>query len=654
MQVSVVIPVHNGARFLAQTLRTLLNQTAPPAQIVVVDDGSDDDSAAVARGFGPAVEVIRGRFGGAAAARVAGVERTTGDALMFLDADDLLGMDVLEALGGVLARHPDAIACCDWMRYERIGRTWQARPASCPPRRPGQTPLQAWLTGWYHPPCAVLWSRAAYDRSGGWDPAVLVNNDGDVTMRALAAGVDLVQSARGTSYYRRLPDGAVSLSGRRFTADGLASRLAVLDRLSARLDGAGGADATRRALAEAYGNVAGDAEAAGEARLAARAREGDARHGGTRAWDWRRRRADRLRRRDRVRLLQPVPSTVAVPSGPAADAPPDPPRDGNPSPDVPRVSVVVPTYNRTALLERALASVLSQDVADIEILVIDDASTEDIAALLDRIGDPRIRHIRQPRNGGVAAARNRGMAEARAPLIAFLDSDDEWLAGKLSAQLRAMQDAGPRAGLCYTGLVEKGSDGASTVSIPTDRGDVWRQMMYRNVVHYGTSSTMVRREAIEIVGGFDETLPAIEDYDFWTRIARFFAFEPVPEALMIYHDEAPAEGVPDDKRSRDFDANMAARRMFTDRYGDEAVRAGVLHLSHLDNARRHLESPAGHQRRAVVLLIKAIRRAPGAPRLYAWLAFAVLPRPLRAKVFPAMARLRTRLPSRLWTGTDKA
>ena len=641
LRISVIIPVHDGAQFLAQTLRSVLDQTVAPDEVIVVDDGSSDESAAIAEGFGARVQVIRGKYGGAAAARVAGVTRATGEAIMFMDADDLLGRNVLQSLADTLSHNEGGIACCDWMRYERIGSTWQARPASCAPRRPGQSPLAAWLTGWYHPPCSVLWSRQAYERSGGWNPEILVNNDGDLMMRALSRGIELVHTPRGTSYYRRLPDGAVSLSGRRFSAEGLASRLTVLDGLAS----AGLAPGTRAALAEAYGNVAGDAEAAGQPELAGRARAEDLRHGGTPLWALRRRRADRERARARAARGKPDEST----------APPHPSLSlKEHQTGAPAVSIVVPTFNRTALLTRALESVLDQDFRDFEVLVIDDASDEDIAAVVTGIGDPRLEYRRQPRNMGVAAARNRGMAEASGRYIAFLDSDDEWLPGKLSAQVTKMEACPPSVGLIYTGLIEKGSDGASTVFLPEDRGDVWREMMHRNVVHYGTSSTMIRREVVETIGGFDESLPAIEDYDFWTRIARFYTFECVPEPLMIYHDEAAEEGVPSDKRSRDFEANMAARRMFFDRYGEEAVRAGVLHLGHLDMARRHIEAEDGRQSRAILSLLKAIRRKPTSPRIYAWLAFASLPAPLRRSLFPKLVRLRTRLPAWIWMGPGRA
>ncbi len=118
-------------------------------------------------------------------------------------------------------------------------------------RGEGEDPLSAWLTGWYHPPCSVLWSRGAYEATGGWDPRATVNNDGDLVMRALADGAAMAFAERGCGYYRRLPGGQVSLSGKRSTRPGLTARLYVLHKLALRLEQAGRIQPRRAALAEA-------------------------------------------------------------------------------------------------------------------------------------------------------------------------------------------------------------------------------------------------------------------------------------------------------------------------------------------------------------------------------------------------------------------
>ena len=610
----------------------------------MADDGSTDESAAIAERFG--CRVVRGRFGGASATRLAGLAEATGDALMFLDADDLLGPNCIAELGAVLENHPVSIACCAWMRYERVAASWLALPPSCAPRRPGQDDLAAWLTGWYHPPCSILWSRSAYARSGGWDVGVAVNNDGDLMMRALVAGTPLVLTDQATAYYRRLPDGAQSLSGRRFSRVGLMSRLDVLDRIARNLADNGNISRYRADIAEAYAGIAQDARA-DATDLAGRAGDAVQYHGGMN-------RSRRMRRHmfsAGARYLG-IGRKRSLSIGVRA-------RDrAVPSPDIrderPLVSVVVPTYNRAELLRRALAGVLAQSYGNFELLVIDDGSTEDIEGVVQGLNDARLKYLRQPGNRGVAAARNRGLTEAAGSLIAFLDSDDEWTPDKLSGQIETLQRADPRVGLVYSGLIEIGSDGVRTTWVPTERGDVWKAMLERNIVHFGASGVMIRRDVVDLIGGFDESLPAIEDYDYWTRAARFFRFDFTAAPLICYHSEAPTPGVSDDRRSRNFAANMAARQIYVQRYGADAVRAGALHAFHLDSARRHLEMPDGDSRSGITLLVKAIRRRPTAPRLYVWLAFAVLPRAIRRRIAPGLKSIRTRLPERLWFGRGRA
>ena len=139
---------------------------------------------------------------------------------------------------------------------------------------------------------------------------------------------------------------------------------------------------------------------------------------------------------------------------------------------LPRVSVVMPTYHREDLLKRAIDSVLVQDFRDFELLVIDDGPSEKTAALLAGIGDGRVHYLPQPRNMGVAAARNRGMREARGEYIAFLDDDDEWLPGKLSAQVRCFDAAPPQTGIIHSWVEVFEDDHEVRVRKPKHRGQV--------------------------------------------------------------------------------------------------------------------------------------------------------------------------------------
>jgi glycosyltransferase involved in cell wall biosynthesis len=205
------------------------------------------------------------------------------------------------------------------------------------------------------------------------------------------------------------------------------------------------------------------------------------------------------------------------------------------SAEPPLVSVVIPTYNRAATLLRAVDSVLAQTWPAFELLIVDDASTDDTAARIAPYLGGRVALHRRPRNGGATAARNAGIAAARGTYVAFLDSDDEWLPEKLARQVALFEAGPPDLGLVYAGLWQL-VDGRPPVLVPPrQRGRVHEALRWRNLI--GTASgVMVRRSVLLATGGFDERLPACEDWDLWLRIARDHRVDAVPEPLLRYHD----------------------------------------------------------------------------------------------------------------------
>ncbi len=273
---SVVIPCRDAAPWLAQAIGSSLDQSVPPLEVIVVDDGSSDESLAVARScadrHGERVRVIAETPGGASRARNIGARAARGDALMFLDADDVLAPDALGALADALAAEPGGVAICPWFRLDDIGGEWVQGPPSCAPRRRGEPPLAAWLRGWYHPPCSVLWSLDGLERAGHWDEQHAGNDDGNLMMRALARGVPLAETSRGAGFYRRFAGGGSSLSSRRWSQEGLSSRLAGLSMIEAILDDRSVARRYRPALREAYAKIEqkapADSDAQREAQVA--------------------------------------------------------------------------------------------------------------------------------------------------------------------------------------------------------------------------------------------------------------------------------------------------------------------------------------------------------------------------------------------------
>jgi glycosyltransferase involved in cell wall biosynthesis len=204
------------------------------------------------------------------------------------------------------------------------------------------------------------------------------------------------------------------------------------------------------------------------------------------------------------------------------------------------VSVVVPAFNAEATIDETLRSVRAQTHLNLEILVIDDGSidrTAEIAAAHALI-DNRVRLIRQL-NAGVASARNRGVSEAGADLLAFVDADDLWGPDKIHKQLLAFRSGGPRTGLVYTwyAFIDNENRIGATYR-PIDVGDVRDRICRTNFVGNG-STALVTRTAFDRAGGFDPTLRAqgaqgCEDWQFYVDVAEGHDFAVVPEVLTGY------------------------------------------------------------------------------------------------------------------------
>ena len=194
------------------------------------------------------------------------------------------------------------------------------------------------------------------------------------------------------------------------------------------------------------------------------------------------------------------------------------------------ISVIIPTYNRAGLLERALASVFSQTFAPAEVIVVDDGSTDHTEDLV-RDKFPQVSYLRQPQKG-VSRARNLGIRKAQGEWLSFLDSDDEWLPNKLELQRQALQYK-PQYRLCHTDeiWIRRGKR-VNPMKKHTKRGGaIFQHCLPRCVI--SPSSVMVHRAVFDRVGHFDECLPACEDYDLWLRICARYDVLYVPEKLLV-------------------------------------------------------------------------------------------------------------------------
>ncbi len=197
---------------------------------------------------------------------------------------------------------------------------------------------------------------------------------------------------------------------------------------------------------------------------------------------------------------------------------------------LPVVSVIIPTYTRWPLVREAIESVLAQSYRPVELIVVDDGSTDDTASQLAEFGTT-LRVIEQPQKG-VSAARNRGASIARGRYLAFLDSDDLWLPDKLAIQTAFMEDHA-EVEICQTDEIwlRRGIRVNPRARHRKPSGDIFRRSLDLCLV--SPSAVMVTRALFNRSGGFDEDLPVCEDYDLWLRIATKHSIPLIAKALTI-------------------------------------------------------------------------------------------------------------------------
>jgi glycosyltransferase involved in cell wall biosynthesis len=205
---------------------------------------------------------------------------------------------------------------------------------------------------------------------------------------------------------------------------------------------------------------------------------------------------------------------------------------------VPVVSIILPTFNRAPVIDRAIHSALHQTFIDFELIVVDDASTDGTLELLAAIPDPRLRVIQHVENRGGSAARNTGIAEARGKYITFLDSDDKWHPDKLEKELAIMEGEPENVGVVYSGFWRHVNGKKSFVPfnwVKKKEGDIHEQLLWRNFIN---TQSLIRKNCFEVVGIFDEKAPKFQDWDLFLRISKRFNFAYTGEPLFdVFHSE---------------------------------------------------------------------------------------------------------------------
>ena len=215
--------------------------------------------------------------------------------------------------------------------------------------------------------------------------------------------------------------------------------------------------------------------------------------------------------------------------------------------DAPTVSVVIPSYNCERFIAETLESVVGQSYGDLEVIVVDDGSTDGTPEVVRRFA-PRVRLVQQE-SAGVCAARNRGIAEARGRYVALLDHDDYWFPDKLGAQVDVLESH-PEVGVVFTAFLrwEADTQGVFPSTMTVDRKPYgegpeaeysgWIYHLFLLDCWMLTSTAMFRAEVFRRCGVFDLSLPYSEDWDLWLRIAREYPFVKLRQPGTLYRQHA--------------------------------------------------------------------------------------------------------------------
>ena len=488
-KISIVIPVYNGANYVAEAIDSALAQSYSNTEILVINDGSTDDGATarIARSYGDRIRYVEKPNGGVATALNLGIEEMTGDYFSWLSHDDLYLPEKLatqvQVLEGLEDR--DVVLYSDYQLIDESSKVTNIV------RLDHQTlaakPLYGVLRGSIHG-CSTLVPRSAFERYGKFDPELKTTQD-------YALWFEMARHLR----FVHLPK--VLISSRWHPEQGSKTQPATMREANELWIGF----ADKLSQAEmlrceptVYKFHRGLADFLAESPYAEAQAE--------------------MEKRAEAEKRKVVETTGEH-----------------------KVSVVIPVYNRIPLAVEALHSVLAQQHQNFEVLVVNNASTEDLAPLASLSeGDPRIQMLECP-TGGASGARNLGIERAKGEFIAFLDADDIWLPNKLSEQLQGMLLYGdPVSYTDYETFSESGSQGGVSCAVPSP--------FYATLVASCPISTPTVMIAASILKShpqwrFREEFELGEDICLWIDLARELSFLHLPQALtrVRLHKDSAAD-----------------------------------------------------------------------------------------------------------------
>ncbi len=237
----------------------------------------------------------------------------------------------------------------------------------------------------------------------------------------------------------------------------------------------------------------------------------------------------------------------------------------------PTVSVILPTYNRSYIIENAVKSVLNQNFPDFELIIVDDGSTDNTEEIIKSFSDERIKYIKHKENRGASAARNTGLRISRGKYIAFIDSDDIWLKEKLNTQVEFLEESSFEIGAVFSQTILETPRGKKI--IPDKKSltheEIKEILMYKNIIPL--QSVLIKKICIEKTGFFDERFPRFQDWEFLFRIAQKFKISYLDKPLVI--STIQPDGISANKKLL-----IPAFKLFIEKYKSQIKKSAIAKL----------------------------------------------------------------------------
>ncbi|WEG13300.1 glycosyltransferase family 2 protein [Pullulanibacillus sp. KACC 23026] len=269
------------------------------------------------------------------------------------------------------------------------------------------------------------------------------------------------------------------------------------------------------------------------------------------------------------------------------------------------VSIILPVYNRESSIQRAVDSILEQTYQDFELIIIDDASSDQTGELIKAYKTDKIYYIRLEKNVGAAAARNVGIKAARYEWLSFHDSDDTWHPEKLEKQVALIDPKDEHPPIIYCSFFREKSGKREYIPEPSPfpkEGDILKSLLIRNFI--STQTVLLRKDYLTDVGLFDEEMPRFQDWELWIRLAQKYSFRWLDEPLVnVFYTESSI--------SSEIVKLLEAFRLIMTKHYQVYEAAGAYYVASLLFSYGHNLCLAGDTKQGRYYLLRAYRENKG-------------------------------------------